>query len=171
MSPRSSVDGGMRSCGGRSDDQIPECGPVVVDGRGKGAIPVGELPGTLVEDAAQKTAIGVVPAGEAGGPPELTRFAEYGLRWIEGIPGPAVHAAEAEGPAVDVFYIGDRLAEEQAGDDFFRVIAGGPQAGEGGAALRELLEVGEGESGGTLFEDLIVGEFVHENPDDARLRG
>jgi hypothetical protein len=85
------------------------------------------------------------------------------------MPGTAIHAAEAEWSAVDVFYIGNVPAEEESGDDLFGVVAGGLQVGEGRAVLRETLEAGEGESGGPTVEDLVVGELIHEDPDDARL--
>jgi hypothetical protein len=60
----------------------------------------------------------------------------------------------------------DDVPFEQRGDDEFGVVAGRLHIGEGDAVGGEAIEVGEGQAGIAMIEDLIVRKLIEENPDD-----
>jgi len=63
----------------------------------------------------------------------------------------------------------DEAAGEQRGDDVDGVNADGLGVGEERALGAEGVEVGEGEVGGAVLKELVVGELVEDDPDDERM--
>ena len=114
-------------------------------------------------------AVGVVPADCGGAPAVLHGVAEDGAGAVDELAAGTVGAVDPEAVAEGVADAVDEAAGEQRGKDLDGVNADGLGVGEERALGAEGVEVWEGEAGGAVVEELVVGELVEDDPDQERM--
>ena len=151
-------------------------GPEEIDGEravgrevGWGGFAVG--PEAVIEDLGHDAAVGVVPAGDAGGIAGVDGVLEDGLMLMEGRPlaGGWIFEREEKAASGDVDGVGGKTGEE-SGENVAGVFAGRDDLREDGGLSGELIEGGKFEAGKAALVELLVGELVEQKPDDARAR-
>ena len=125
----------------------------------------------MIEDFGHDAAVGVVPAGDAGVVAGVDGVLKDGLVLAEGCPlaGGGIFEREQEAAGGDVD-CRRRDTGEEGGDDVAGVFAGGDDVSEDGGLRGEAIEGGEFEAGEAAFVELLVGELVEQQPDDAAMR-
>ena len=161
-----------KESGGGLEEQARER-LVVVDAAEGGDVPG---PEALIEDGGEDAAIGVVPSGDGGGVAVVEGVLKDGVTGLEGLPGlrgglggglEEVEPAAVQGGAD----VDGGLAGKERREDDFGELSGWLNVGEDGGLGGELVEGGELEAGEAVAVDLLVGELVEEDPDDARPGG
>ena len=110
-------------------------------------------------------AVGVVPSDGGGSPAGLHGVAEDGAEAVDKLAAGTVGVVDPEAVAEGVTDAVDDAAGEQRGEDLDGMDADGLGVGEERALGAKGVEVGEGEVGGAVLEELVVGELVEDDPD------
>ena len=98
----------------------------------------------------------------------IERVLEDGLVGIEGLPlvGDGVVQPEQHPAAIDLNVVGGNAGEE-AGENVPGELTDGDDVGEVGGLSGQLIEGGEFEAWKAAFVDLLIGELVEQDPDNA----
>ena len=125
----------------------------------------------MIEDLGHDAAVGVVPTGYARCIAGVDRVLEDGLMLTEGRPlaGGRVLERDEKASSGDVDCVGGNAGKE-GGQNIPGVYAGGNNLREDRGLSGELVERGKVEAGKAALVELLVGEFVEQNPNDSRVR-
>jgi len=136
---------------------------------GGGGFTIG--PEAVIEDLRHDAAVGVVPTGDARCIAGVDCVLEDGLMLAEGCPlaGCRVLERDEKASSGDVDCVGGNACKE-GGKDIPGVYASGNNLREDRGLSGEFVERGKVKAGKAALVELLVGEFVEQNPDDARVR-
>ena len=164
----------VRACGGLelADDLLErriDVGPERRVLRHQAVEHIAVGPEAVLDGVGVDGAVGVVPADGGGAPAGLVSVGEDGLLAIDGRPFVVSFVVHPQAVVEVVADAVDDLAGKQRGNDLYRVVSGGLGVGKERALGAEGVEVGQVQVARAVLEDLVVGEFIEDHPDQQRM--